>query len=396
MEFGALLIGPDGRIAAVGPEADVPIPAGVVAESHGDAILIPGLVNTHTHLELTGLEEGRPEADFAGWIRRLRRRKAERSPEQFIEAARRGLDVCWASGVTTVADTGDSGSVIQALAAAGGSGIAYQEVFGPDPSQCAESLAGLQRQVDFLGRFAGERVRIGVSPHAPYTVSGPLYQATAAWARDERLPLATHVAESAAETDLLERGVGAFADAWRGRDIPMPVPSGHTPVQWLNRHGVLGERTLCIHLIRVAAPDVATLAGAGAAVAHCPLSNRAHSHGDAPLAAFLAAGLRVGVGTDSVVSVATLDLLAEARTAARTGLSADEALVLCTLGGARALGLGGEIGSLRPGKWGDCVVMRPSAPANLSPAARVLASGPADVVATYVGGRDVYRVERPV
>jgi cytosine/adenosine deaminase-related metal-dependent hydrolase len=397
VEHGAVLIGSDGRIEAVGSEPDVPIPASAVVESHGDAILLPGLVNTHTHLELTGLQEGGPDADFAGWIRRLRRRKAERSPEQFTEAACRGLADCWASGVTTVADTGDSGSVIQALAEAGGSGIAYQEVFGPHPSQCAESLAGLQGRVESLGRYVGGRVRIGVSPHAPYTVSGALYQATASWARDQRLPLAVHVAESAAETDLLDRGVGAFADAWRGRDIPMPAPLGHTPVQWLDRHGVLGERTLCIHLIRVTAPDIADLAGADAAVAHCPLSNRAHAHGDAPLAAFLAAGLRVGLGTDSVVSVERLDLLAEARgAAALTGLSADSALALCTLGGARALGLDGEIGSLRPGKWGDCVVIRPAAGAHVAPAARVLASGPADVVATYVGGRNVYRVESPV
>lgn len=399
VEWGALLIGPDGRIVAAGPDHVVPSPAGVEAESFGDAILIPGLINTHTHLELTGLAEAcPPEADFAAWIRRLRKRKAERMPQEVTAAAHRGLNDCWAAGVTTVADTGDSGSVIRALAATGASGIAYQEVFGPDPAQSRDSLEGLQRQVESLGGFTGHRARIGVSPHAPYTVSGSLYEATASWAADEGLPLAVHLAESPAETELLAHGAGTFADAWRDRGIPLPSPPGRTPVEWLDRHGVLGERTLCIHLVQVTPGDIGVLARAGAAVAHCPLSNRIHAHGAAPLGAFLEAGLRVGLGTDSVVSVGTLDLLAEARAAATlAGLDAEAALLLCTLAGARALGLDGEVGSLRQGKWGDCAVIRPpQGTARLPPAARVLASGPHDVIATYMGGKDVHRLERPV
>src|SRR5207237_7581009 len=127
------------------------------------------------------------------------------------------------------------------------SGVAYHEVFGPHPDQLADSLAGLQRQVESLGGFAVGRVRIGVSPHAPYTVSGLLYAAVAAWAGAEQLPLATHVAESRAESELLARGAGAFAEAWRGRGIPLPAPLGRTPVEWLGDHGVLSERTVRIH-----------------------------------------------------------------------------------------------------------------------------------------------------
>jgi cytosine/adenosine deaminase-related metal-dependent hydrolase len=398
VEGGALLIGSDGRVVAVGPDESVPWPAGVEAEFFGDAVLIPGLINAHTHLELTGLVGESPQADFAAWIRRLRQRKAERRSEEFAAAALQGLADCWAAGVTTVADTGDSGAAIRALAGAGGSGIAYQEVFGPHPAQCEDSLSGLQRQMESLGRFVRGRVRIGVSPHAPYSVSGRLFAATASWARAEGLPLATHVAESFAESALLKRGEGPFAEAWHRRDIPPPTPLGLTPVEWLDHHGVLGERTLCIHLIQVSPGDIGLLQRAGAAVAHCPLSNHFHRHGAAPLGAFLAQGLRVGLGTDSVVSVGSLDLLAEARAAAALArLDADAALALCTLEGARALGLDSEVGSLRPGKWGDCVVIRPPVgAAGRSPAACVVASGPQDVLATYVGGADVHRVERPV
>jgi 5-methylthioadenosine/S-adenosylhomocysteine deaminase len=202
------------------------------------------------------------------------------------------------------------------------------------------------------------------------------------------------VAESRAESELLSLGSGRFAEAWGRRGIPLPEPRGHSPVEWLDRHGVLGTETLCIHAVQAGPEDLEVLARRGCAIAHCPLSNAAHGHGAAPLAKFLGHGLRVGVGTDSVLSVVSLDLLAEARAArALADLDADAALALCTLGGAEALGLAGEIGSLDVGKWGDCVVVRaPEAPAR-SPAERALEARREDVIATFLGGRDVYRAE---
>jgi 5-methylthioadenosine/S-adenosylhomocysteine deaminase len=393
IECGAVLLGAEGRIEAVGPDAVVPRPPAVPNEDFADGILLAGLVNTHTHLELTGFDLGSPEPDFGDWIGRVRAIKETRSAEGFLAAARLGLADCYAAGVTTVADTGDSGSVIRAMAETGASGIAYQEVFGPHPAQMAESLAGLRARAEALGRFAGGRVRLGLSPHAPYTVSGPLYTAVAEWAARDRLPLAVHLAESRAESELLESGSGRFAEAWRRRGIPIPGEPGRSPVEWLDQHGVLGERTLCIHVIQVGAADLGRLARRGCAVAHCPLSNAAHGHGTAPLAGFLSYGLRVGVGTDSVLSVSRPDMLAEARAArALAGLDAESALALCTLGGAAALGLDGETGSLEVGKWGDCTVLR-SASAEGSPAERALESRRHDVIATFVGGRDVYRAE---
>ena len=390
---GAVLIGADGRIQAVGAQGDVPRLADAEESAWPAAALIPGLVNTHTHLELTGFSDLAAEEEFPAWIRRIRTLKAERAPADFLAAARAGLAICHAAGVTTVADTGDSGAVIEALAEAGGSGIAYHEVFGPHPDQLPESLAGLQQRVTELRRFASARVRLGVSPHAPYTVSAGLYAAVAHYAEREGLPMAVHLAESEAESELLHEASGPFAEAWKVRGIPLPPLPGRSPVAWLDAHGVLGERTLAIHVVQAGPDDVARLVQSRTAVAHCPGSNRRHGHGAAPLAAFLEAGLRVGVGTDSVASVGALDLLGEARAArALADLSAERALSLATRGAALALGLGEEVGTLRQGLWGDVAVV--AIPAEGAPEAAleaVLASAPGDVEETTIGGRAVYR-----
>ena len=402
---GAVLVGGDGRILAVGANSEIPEPSGVPSQHFADAALVPGLVNAHTHLELTGLDDPGNPADFPAWIRRIRQLKEARSPEEYQRAAREGLTQCWRAGVTTIADTGDSGAVIEALAELGGRGVAYQEVFGPHPDQTASSLAQLERALDRLSQFTSDRVRLGVSPHAPYTVSGPLYRAVAALADRDDLPIAVHLAESRAETELIASGTGPFADAWRGRGIPLPSDVQHldrpfpvrTPVRWLHEHGVLGPATLCIHVVQADPGDIAVLARSDAAVAHCPLSNAAHRHGEAPLRELLAAGIRVGVGTDSAASIGALDLMAEARVArALGGLEAAAALRLITIEAALAIGLT-DIGLIAPGAWGDLAILRfsGSAPGSgASPEAvaeAVLATPPGDVVVTWIAGREVFR-----
>lgn len=391
---GAVLVAAGGRVAAAGPDAAVPRPPGVPELVLRGAALLPGLVNTHTHLELTGLGGRAEEDDFVAWIGNIRRLKAERTLAEYVAAAREGVRQGWARGVTTVADTGDSGAALRALAELGGSGVAYQEVFGPDPGQVAESVGGLRAAVAALRPVETPRARLGLSPHAPYSVSGPLYAEVARLAEAEGLPLAVHVAESAAESALLTDGTGGFAAAWERRGI-VPPAAGVTPVEWLERHGVLGPRTLCIHAVRVDGADVETLRRAGAAIAHCPLSNLRHGHGSAPLGALLAAGLRVGVGTDSEASVGPTDLLAEARAArALAGLDARAALRLATAGAASAIGLAGEVGELVAGAWADVVaVALPGGTVGSEVEEAVLASGAADVAGTWVGGRPVYRRE---
>jgi cytosine/adenosine deaminase-related metal-dependent hydrolase len=391
IERGAVLIGGDGRIQAVGSDESVPRPVGVPAETLQRAAILPGFINTHTHLELTGFEGQVKERDFAEWIRQLRQLKTTRTPAEFVDAARRGLADCYAAGITTVADTGDSGAAMTVLAEADASGVAYQEVFGPHPDQAEESFSGLKVRVRQQRGLETERLRVGVSPHAPYTVSGSLFRLVGNYARSQQLPIAVHVSESPAETQFLSAGSGPFAEAWKARHIPLPSSHGRTPIEWLAEHGVLSEQCLCIHAVQLEASDIQRLLDSGSAVAHCPLSNRAHDHGAAPLAALLDAGVRVGLGTDSVMSVDRLDLLAEARAAGElAALNPERLLYLCTLAGARALGIGGDTGSLVPGKWGDCTVIRIRG--DQRPVTeQVLSSEPNDILLTCQGGKEVYR-----
>ena len=381
IQDGAVVIDGTGRIAAVGPHARVPTPPGSTVLEFRDALLLPGLINCHTHLELTHLAGHNSERDFAAWIRRIRELKDATPPEEFTAAALRGVRDCWAAGVTAVADTGSTGAAARALAELGGRGVVYQEVFGPDPARCDQSMSELRAALDALAPYAGATVRLGVSPHAPYTVSEPLYRAVAALARERGLPLALHLAESEAETLFVRDGAGPFAEAHRTRGIAVTA-RGASPVKFLADRRLLTADSLCIHCVQLDDTDIRTLAQSGAAVAHCPRSNAAHGHGRAPLARLRAAGVRVGLGTDSAVSVGDVNLVAEA---AAAGLSGDEAWRALTLDGARALGWDNEIGSLEVGKAADLAVF--SAHSRPIP--------PAPALLTVVGGRIVHRVDFP-
>jgi cytosine/adenosine deaminase-related metal-dependent hydrolase len=349
-----------------------------------DGELLPGLVNCHTHLELTRLGGGTryDEPEFPKWIRRIRELKDATDTEAFYEAAVAGVRDCWARGVTCIAETGSTGAVMRALHELGGRGIVYQEVFGPDPAKVETSMEELRRAILALRRFEKSRLKLGVSPHAPYSVSAPLYEAVAAFAGPAQLPLAVHLAESREEVALVCDGGGSFAETLRARGIPVE-PQHCSPVSYLVQRGVVQRGTLCIHCVQVDDADVQLLRKAGASVAHCPRSNSAHRHGRMPLDRFRTAGVPTGIGTDSVVSVGDLDLWAEAEAA---GFSDDAAIRALTIEGARALGWESEIGSLEVGKAADLAVF---------PFAALRRPSPPLAALTVVSGRIVHQISPP-
>ncbi len=390
---GAVLIGEDGRIAAVGRAAEVPQPQGATTLHLPDAVVLPGLVNVHTHLELTTLGGQIPEDDFFEWIQHVRRAKQELASQEFQRAAEAGVRDAWRWGITTVADTGDSGAVVDALTELGGRGVVYHEVFGPHPADADASVARLENAVAELIDRAADSVRVGVSPHAPYSVSRSLYRRTVQFADANGLPIAVHIAESPAEVALVTRGVGPFADAWAKRDIP-PIETSRSPISFLDELGVLGSGLLAIHAVQTGPEDAALLVDRACGVALCPESNLRHGHGFPPVELFRNAGVSMGIGTDSVASVGSLDLFREMRHVRdRGGLAAEQIVRLATLDGARTLNLEGEVGSLEPGKWADLCVVRITPDALVSQrhlAERIIASAGDDILQTYVAGRCVH------
>jgi cytosine/adenosine deaminase-related metal-dependent hydrolase len=360
----ATVVESDGVITYVGPRAGAPR-----GEDYdlGEAILLPGLVNTHTHLELTAMRGFLENCQFAEWIDKLRQSRNDvLDDEMLLDSARYGIVEGLEAGITTFADTCFSGVAMTAMLELGVRGIMYQEVFGPDPSQSDISMRELEERVEKLQLAQTELVSLGVSPHAPYTVSDPLYKAAAQFAHARKLPLAMHIAESEPEQQIVVSGTGDFADRWRRRGIPV-AKRARSPVALLEELGALERGALLIHCVRVDDADIEIMARRRCAVAHCPASNAKFGHGIAPLLPLIAAGIRVGMGSDSVASNNRMDILDEARLAVlihraatrkHDAFGAHQALELATIGGARALGIESRVGSLEVGKDSDLAAFR--------------------------------------
>lgn len=411
IEHGAVAI--DGSvIVAVGNAAEFALrfPDARI-ESFGEAVIIPGLINTHTHLELTALRGylENEEHDFFRWLRKLTLARLERmTPDDIRVSATWGACEAVRAGITCVGDASDTGVMsMLALQDVGLRGVVFQESFGPDPRLVQENFAKLKTKVDELREVENELVWVGVSPHAPYTVCRPQLELIAELAVHEGVPLMMHAAESAAEDLFVRTGTGIFADGLAKRGIEWTAP-GVSTIQYLKQVGILDCEPLLAHCIRVDDEDIQMLKVSGSKVAHCPKSNAKLGHGRAPLGQFVEAGVTVGLGSDSVASNNTCDVLEEARFAvllARNAggsenplLTASQMLAAATTGGARCVGLTKEIGILAEGYQADLVVVGLDGAHQLpvyDPAtALIFASSGRDVLLTTIAGREVYRDRR--
>jgi 5-methylthioadenosine/S-adenosylhomocysteine deaminase len=396
-------------------------------------VLLPGFINSHSHLELSAFRGFARPSGFGRWMLNflLARRKLDRA--DFEASALWGAYECARCGITSVADTAyDGRAVVRAAGVAGLRARVYQEVFGLDDATLPRTM---ERYEAAIGRLQEEAtsaaplVEVGVSPHAPYTVSARLYREAARFARRAGLRLAAHVAESQAEVELLTQGTGSIAKAYRLAQMWTGTrwsPPRVRPIAYVAATGLLAPDTLVIHAVQVNREEVNVLTAAGSPVAHCPRSNARLHCGIAPVAEFLAAGVPVGLGTDSLASNDSLDMFAEMRAALAAyetraaqaagewgagaagppPLTAERVLRMATLEGARALGWGQLTGSLESGKSADVIAVRlppagrPAGAGLLSPAADLVSAlvtlGKAgDVRLTMAAGRVVFEGGSP-
>ena len=395
-----------GQIVSVGRRDDVlaQFPNAEV-EEFGKAAILPGFVNCHSHLELTAMRGALDdvEHDFKAWLLKATALRAELSDDEIIQSAIDGAREGAAAGVTCFGDIGRFGHAgVTALKKVGLRGIVFQETeFSPDNATADEDFKKLGEKFEKLKEEETELVKVGISPHSPYTVGSRLFELIAQYSIINRVPLSIHAAESKDEDDLMMRGEGMFAEfaSRAGLEWSSPYCS---PIEYLERLGVLSTRPLLAHCVTVSESDIKRIKSNGAKIAHCPKSNAKFGHGYAPLEKFLDAGISVGLGSDSVASNNICDLLEESRFAAFSArnrpdrqrfISAREVLEAATLGGAKALGLDNLVGTLEAGKQADIAVVSldhyAQKPINDIYGTLVFSSSGRDVIQTIGNGRNV-------
>ncbi len=344
LERGLVTVAGD-RIVAVAPHgtraADVDL---------GDAAIIPGLVNAHTHLDLTGARGLTPPTlDFTAWLRSVIAYRRQRSPEQVQADVQAGIAESLRSGTTLVGDIAAGGGTWDALKDASLRAVVFYELLGLSTDRAGRAWR------EFLnwerGRQATATCRYGTSPHAPYSVHALVL--AAGWIF--RGPSAIHLAETAAERELLESHTGPFVPFLQELGVWDPSGLLKSPESVLRIQPVSTPK-LYVHC-NYLSPD--TPIPSFGTVVYCPRTHAAFGHPPHPFRDFLARGVRVALGTDSLASNPDLSVLAEARFlhARYPDLPGAALLHLATRAGAEALGWADETGSLEPGKSADFAVV---------------------------------------
>jgi aminodeoxyfutalosine deaminase len=384
----------DGRIVKVGsgdeftsPDLDL-----------GNVAILPGFVNAHTHLDLEPIASIIPDGpeNEVDWLRKVVASRRSGKPGSGLEAARRNVASSIAAGTTLIADTTSSGQSWDAVVAASIRGVVFNELIGLNRLRGMEtSSAAFEWLASVRTDDPEPKTRPGLSPHAPYSTAGWLYQR----ASISKLPLSTHLAEMPEELELLEtRGgplrrfledLGAWDDDWE----PIgPRPADYIrrgelrQADWIVAHGNYFDPSEFWQLRPEAAPE-----GQRVAVAYCPRTHARFGHAPHPYRAMLDRGIIVCLGTDSLASTPTLSILDEIRFLHRRDESARGELLLtmATLFGAWALRLDQITGSLKVGKSADLAIVALPDREEADPY-RLLMESDLPVVATMFRGEFVH------
>ncbi len=346
---GAVLV-QGGRILATGPFNQIrnECPAGTRLEDHGDAAVIPALVNAHTHLELSAFKGAIafPREGFPDWLGAFLSLRSDTPPEAIAEGLRLGdreLPDC---------GTALCGDITNTVPAAGASESAlpekqvFFELLGFHCKSIAEAVpAGLESLAD--------SPRLAMVPHSVYSVSPEVIREAKAGTRARGLPFSIHTAEHREEMEFLEKGTGFCRDLLEklGRWNPGWTAPGTTPVRYLDALGVLDRNTILVHAVHMTEPDWETAAKRGCTICFCPRSNRNLNAGRPDLEKALSLGIPAALGTDSLASNTDLDLFREAAFVMENypAIRPESILEMITRNPAGALGRTADFGSIDPG-----------------------------------------------
>ncbi|HUI45755.1 MAG TPA: amidohydrolase family protein [Nitrospirota bacterium] len=322
-----------------------------------NALLMPGLVNTHTHLELPALLHTIRSKTFPDWVLNLIAAKNKIDNKDYSTATLNNINTLIQTGTTTVGEICTHGISPAFLKRSGLRSILYYEKINMKSRETGQVPKRL-----LPPGSDSVLVQSGLSPHAPYTVSEFILRTIRKAAQKRRIPMAMHIAESKDEIRLLQRKSSGLEKLYQfaGWDLDW-APRGASSFEYLNRIGFLSPNLLAVHAVQVTEKDIAIIQKKKVSVAHCPRSNKVTGVGRMPLKKFLDAGIAVGIGTDSLVSSPTLNMWDEMRYAYRIhrqdGLTPKDIILLGTSGGARAMGMDEQIGSIAPGMKADVIAV---------------------------------------
>jgi aminodeoxyfutalosine deaminase len=360
----------------------------------GDVVLMPGLVNAHCHLDYTNMAGQFPPPDvFSDWLKLITETKAGWSRADYLESWLKGADMLLRTGTTTVADIEAVPELLpEAWRATPLRVFSFLELIGIRGQRRPQDI--VQEAVDRLIKLKPLRGGVGLCPHAPYSTVPELMRLSARTAQQRRWPLTTHVAESSLEYAMFARARGGMFDWLQRGGRDMSDCGMGSPVQYLERCGVLSKRLLATHANYLCKRDPTLLARRDVHVVHCPRSHFYFQHDRLPLRRLLKAGVNLCLGTDSLASVyktrrqpVELSLFEEMRALAKAApwLSARKIVRMATVNGARALGLQGRIGEITPGAFADLIAIPFTGKvANVYSA---VLSHPGNVAASMIEGR---------
>ncbi len=323
----------------------------------GEVAILPGLVNAHTHLELSHLrDEVAPASEFVGWIRALlarRRQQSDQRTPDILAAINAAIAEAVACGTAVVGDISNTLASFAPLTRSPLSAVVFYEIVkfnAPDPDAVVERA---RHEIDALTQTG--MVRTSLAAHAPYSVAPLVFRAIRRDVdRDAFAPCSVHLAESVEETEFIRTGRGP----WRalleelGSWDPRWTPPGGSPVQYLDENGFLDARVLAVHGVQMSPKDLERLASRGATLVTCPRSNGHTGAGVPPIEDFYKSGVRVAIGTDSLASTPDLSVFAEVATlhALAPSVAPSALLESATRQGARALGFDADFGTIEAGK----------------------------------------------
>lgn len=349
----------NGRIAEVGTIKSIRPKKNEAIREFSDSVILPGLINSHCHLELGMARSMLPRGEpFPLWVSRLRKALDGSTENHYRQAARLGILECLKNGTTTVVDVGNTGEALSELASLPIRSYPYIEVLGLDPNQAATRLQAAKNTLR-QSPTAHEKYFPGITSHASYSGSIDLMRSIV---QDPTLrlgPYTLHVAESAEEAEMFSEGRGALFDFCK-RIFPELKWERHmSPIRYLDHNNLIPKNSLFVHCNYLDDEDIRILASHEVSIVHCPLSKAFFAHkGFNPLA-LKSAGINLCLGTDSLASNDGLNLFDEMAEMHRNypTIPCDEILAMATLNGASTLNRSGSLGILKPGAEADFIVI---------------------------------------